>query len=464
MGRSGSRPRKFVFLRGVRGGYICRMVDRSRRKDSRLGNKYWKLTLGEWIGATLAFLAVVLIFCLFFIRRQTLEYHLEHTFDIRSPEFFGSALALSNPVPIGGNKIELLQNGDQIFPQLLDAIRGAQKTINFAAYIFESDATGRVFRDALIEKARSGVEVRILLDGIGSGWSLDNADVRMMTDGGCKFAYYHPVQSWRMDRTNRRSHRRILVVDGTLAFTGGVAFSDKWTGNAQDKDHWRETHVRIEGPIVSAMQAAFQSHWVKTFGESLTGAAQFPAVAPAGNLQAQVVESRSFSNAPIPMVQAVTFSSAQKRIWITNPYCTPTDDQVALLVKAVGRGVDVRLLLPGPYNDQPLTQSAGRTAYGRLLEGGVKIFEYQPTMIHAKTLVADGMFSMIGSSNLDARSSEINEELDLVVYDEAFGRLMEETFEKDLAQSREYTLQEFQNRSLWERVTEWLAVPFRSQL
>ena len=203
---------------------------------------------------------------------------------------------------------------------------------------------------------------------------------------------------------------------------------------------------------------------MKTSHEALTGAGQFPALPPAGDLKTQIVESHSFSSAPIPLLQAVTFAAAEKRIWIANPYCTPTDDQVELLVKAVKRGVDVRLMLPGPHNDQPLTQSAGRTAYGRMLEGGVKIFEYQPTMIHSKTMVADGMFAMIGSSNLDARSSEINEELDLVVYDERFGRLMEQIFERDLAQSREYTLQEYKSRSLWERTTEWLALPFRSQL
>ena len=434
------------------------------RVSDRLSRSYGKLTLGEWLGLTLTFLALVLVFCLFFIRRSTLEYHLEHTYSIESPEFFGSALALSNPLPIAGSKIDLLQNGDQYFPAMLDAIRSAKKTINFAAYIFKSDGVGHQFRDALIERARAGVEVRILLDGIGSGWSLDNSDVRMMTDAGCKFAYYHPVASWRMDRTNRRSHRRILVVDGKVGFTGGAAFSDKWSGNAQDEHHWRDTHARLAGPIVNSLQAAFQSHWVKTYGEVLTGADQFPALPEAGNLKAQIVESRSFSNASLPMVQAVTFAAAEKRIWLTNPYCTPTDDQVELLVKAVQRRVDVRLLLPGPHNDQPLTQSAGRTAYGKLLEGGVKIYEYQPTMIHAKTMVADGLFSMFGSSNIDSRSSEINEEIDVVVYDAGFGHLMEEAFENDLSKSREYTLEEFKRRSLWERLTEYLAIPFRSQL
>jgi cardiolipin synthase len=441
------------------------MAKKRARSSHWLNQRWWRLAVAEWIGLCFFFITLVVIFCLFFIRRKSLEYKLEHTFSVSSPEFFGSALALTNPVPQPGNKIELLQNGDQFFPAMLEAIRSAKRTVNFAAYIFKSDGTGRQFRDALCERARAGVEVRLLLDGIGSGWDLDNSDVRLMTDAGCKFAYYHPVQSWRMDRANRRSHRRMLIVDGKVGFTGSAAFSDKWSGHAQDKDHWRDLHARLEGPVVAELQAAFQGHWIKTFGEALTGTGQFPSLPPAGDLKAQIVESHSFSAAaPVPMVQAVAFAAAEKRIWITNPYCTPSDDQVDLLVKAVQRKVDVRFLLPGPYNDQPMTESAGRTAYGRLLEGGVKIFEYQPTMIHAKTLVVDGLFSMFGSSNLDPRSSEINEEIDVVVYDEGFGRLMEETFEKDLAQSREYTLQQFKQRSLWERTTEWLMIPFRSQL
>ncbi len=442
------------------------MAARAKKNRSAewLGQTKGKFTLGEWISAALAFLGVVLVFCLFFIRREARVYHLDHTFAISSPEFFQSALALADPVPITGNKIDLLENGDEFFPAMLKAIREARQTINFQSYIMKSDTVGHEFRDALCEKARGGVRVRVLLDGIGSGWSLDNSDVEMMKDAGCKFSYYHPVASWRVDRTNRRSHRRALIVDGRIGFTGGAAFSDQWSGHAQDGEHWRDTHARLEGPIVNDLQAAFQAHWIKTYGEALSGDGQFPAIPPVGNLRAQVVESRSFSSAPVPLVQAVTFAAAERRVWITNPYCTPTDNQVELLVNAVKRGVDVRLLLPGPHNDQPLTQSAGRTAYGKLLEGGVKIFEYQPTMIHAKTMVADGMFSMLGSSNLDGRSSEINEELDVVVYDPEFGRRMEEAFEKDLAQSRPYTLEEFHQRSVWERFTEWLAIPFRSQL
>ena len=435
-----------------------------KRSSHWLNDRWWKLTIGDWIGLVLAFLAIVLIFCLFFIRRHTLEYEIDHTFAVRDSEFIGSALALSDPVLIPGNKIELLQNGDEYFPAMLKAIRAARQTINFEAYILKSDVVGTQFRDALCERARAGVQVRVLLDGVGSGWSLKNSDVRLMEEAGCKFAYYHPTRSWRVDRTNRRTHRRIMVVDGKIGFTGGAAFSDRWAGNAQDPDHWRDMQARLEGPIVAQLQSAFQGHWIKTFQEALTGEGQFPPLAPAGDIKAQVISSYSFSMAPIPLVQAVAFAAADKRIWITNPYCTPTPDQVDGLVKAVKRGVDVRLLLPGKHNDQPHTASAGRAAYGRMLEGGVKIFEYETTMIHGKTMVVDGLFAMFGSSNLDARSSEINEELDIVVYDEKFGREMELVFEKDLQQSRRYTLEEFKNRSLWERTTEWLMLPFRSQL
>ena len=432
------------------------------RKKVKLGRL--ELEVMEWVAIGLAFLGIVAVFCIFFIRRHVIEYHLDHTFGVNDPEFFGSALALYDPVPLTGNKIELLQDGDGYFPAMLAAIRGAKKTVNFQAYIVYSDKIGWAFRDALIERARAGVEVRVLLDGLGSGWNLNNSDVKMMEEVGCKFAYYHPILSWRVDRTNRRSHRRILVVDGRVGFTGGIGFAEQWSGHAQDANHWHDVQARVEGPLVSELQNAFEEHWIKTFGETLSGADQFPALGPAGEIRAQAITSHSFSMAPVPLTQAIAFAAAEKRIWITNAYCTPTDDQVDLLVRAVQRQVDVRFIVPGPHNDQPLTKSAGRAAYGRLLEGGVKIFEYQPTMIHTKAMVVDGMFSLFGSSNLDPRSSEINEELDLAIYDREFGTRMEAMFESDLKHSTEYTLQQFKNRSFWERVTEALMLPFRSQL
>ncbi len=434
------------------------------RRSHWLNNELWRFAVGEWIALTLSFLVILILFCIFFIRRHTLPYHFEHTFNVDSPEFIGSALSLADPVLLSGNKIEVMENGDGYFPPMLDAIAHAEKSINFEAFILYSDETGLRFRDALCERAHAGVVVRVLLDGIGSGWQLNNSDVRKMKDAGCKFAYYHPTHSLRLDRTNRRSHRRILVVDGKVGFTGGAGFADKWSGHAQDKDHWRDMQIRLQGPLVTKLQAAFQEHWVKSFGEVLSGADQFPAEEAGADIKGQVVTSHSFSMAPVPLVEAVAFTAAEKRIWITNAYCTPTDDQVEQLVKAVRRGVDVCLLLPGPNNDQPWTKSAGRAAYGEMLEGGVKIFEYQPTMIHEKSFVIDSRFSMIGSSNLDARSAEINEELDVVLYDQAFGKLMEKRFEENLSHSSQYTLDQFKRRSLLERVSEWLLLPFHTQL
>ena len=279
-----------------------------KRSSHWLNDRWWKFAIGEWIALTLAFLAIVLIFCLFFIRRHTIPYQIEHSFAVSDPEFVGSALALSDPVLVPGNKIELLQNGDEYFPAMLSAIRSSRKTVNFEAYIVYSDEIGRQFRDALIERAKSGIEVRVLLDGIGSGWNLSNSDVRMLKTAGCKFAYYHPTHSWSVDRTNRRSHRRILVIDGKVAFTGAVGFAKQWSGHAQDEKHWRDVQARIEGPLVARLQAAFQEHWVKTFGESLGGAGQFPALSDAGDHKAQVVLSRfRVSMAAIPLLASSCF-------------------------------------------------------------------------------------------------------------------------------------------------------------
>jgi cardiolipin synthase len=417
-----------------------------------------------WLSAFGTLLLGLLIFGILLIRREPVEYYLDYQFTVRDPEFFPSAHALSDPLPVAGNKIELLHNGKMIFPAMLEAIRGAQESVNFEAFLFHSGEVGSQFRDALAERARAGVEVRVMLDGLGSAFALDNSYVEELKRAGCSFAYYHPAPSWRLDRLNRRTHRRVLVVDGRIGFTGGVGFSDEWQGDADSPEHWREVHARLEGPIVGNLQAAFQKHWLKEVGETLSGKGQFPELAPAGNLRAQVVASESFSAAPLSLVQAVAFSAAQKSIYITNAYCAPSGSQTRALVAAVERGVDVRLLLPGKHNDQPATKAAGRTAYGELLKGGVKIYEFQPTMIHSKTMVIDGVFSVFGSSNFDARSAQINEELDVTVYDEDFGREMQAVFERDLQRSREYTLEDFKKRSLWERFTEWVMLPFHSQI
>lgn len=434
------------------------------RISSTLKKKWWKIPIFVWLLALVIALLGAAIIGFFFVRRGIVEYRPARHFSVTDPAFFGSAHALGDPLPIAGNKITLLQNGDEIFPALLEAIRSAKKSVNFEAFLFWSGTVGSEFRDALCERARAGVRVRVLLDGIGSGTKLDNDDVETMKKAGCQFAYFHPTHSWSIQRLNRRSHRRILVVDGKVGFTGGVGFADMWQGNGDSEHHWRDLHARIEGPLVAKLQGAFQQHWVKTAEELLSGPDEFPALAEAGNLHAQVTASHSFSVAAVPMIQGVSIASADKRVFITNAYCTPTDFQIELLTNAAKRGVDVKLLLPGKHNDQPATKAAGRAAYGKLLEGGVKIFEFEPSMIHSKTMVVDGVFSIFGSSNFDARSSAINEELDVTVYDAGFGQQMEKIFEADLQKSKPYTLKEFRQRGPWERLVEWVMVPFHSQL
>lgn len=437
----------------------------TRAKAGKLSEIRWgRLSLRAWLELVVLIVAVFCVYSVFFVRRQVVAYRPGHAFTVRDPAFFGSAHAAADAVPVGGNKITLLQNGEEIFPAMLQSIAAAKRTVNFEAFLFHSGAVADKFIAALTERARAGVQVRVLLDGVGSGMDLKNEDVKKLEAGGCKFAYYHPTRALRLDRLNRRTHRRVLVIDGRTAFTGGAGFADEWQGNADAPDHWRELHAKIEGPLVAKLQTAFQQHWLAETNEVLGGDGHFPVLEAAGPLQAQLVTSTEFSVAPLPLVQAVAVASAEKAIYITNPYCTPTEDQVYLLSEAVKRGVDVRMLLPGVHNDQPLTKAAGRGSYGDLLKAGVKIYEYTPTMVHSKTMVVDGMFAMFGTSNLDARSSAINEEIDVSVYDEAFGRDMERIFKRDLEKAKEYKIEDFEKRTLWERFTEWIIIPFRSQL
>src|SRR5436190_9836699 len=271
----------------------------------RLSRRLWRFSARTWLISGVALASGFALYSFFFIRREVVPFLPAHTFAVTAPEFFNSAHALADPAPVGGNQIELLHNGDQAFPAMLEAIRTAKKTVNFEAFLFYSGTVGSQFRDALCERARAGLRVRVLLDGVGSGAELKGEDVRTMKEAGCSFAYYHPTRSLRIDQINRRSHRRILVVDGRVGFTGGLGFADVWQGNGDSKDHWRDIHARIEGPLVAKLQAAFQQHWMKETGETLIGPDEFPELPPAGPLKAQLIASHSFSIAALPLVQAV---------------------------------------------------------------------------------------------------------------------------------------------------------------
>jgi cardiolipin synthase len=398
-------------------------------------------------------------------RPAEVDYVLPHAFGVRDAAFLPSTQAVDGPSLVGGNRVSILENGIEIFPAMLSAIAAAEKSVHMEMYIFWSDGVGARFRDALAERAQRGVEVRVLLDGVGSPKGLARKDVAILRRAGARVEFFRPVRPWMLDVLNRRTHRRILVVDGRVGFTGGVGIADVWDGNADSPEHWRDTQVRIEGPAVAQMQSAFQENWSEVTGELLVGEKYFPALQAVGTVPATVVASAPReATSPSEILYSVAISAAERTISIANSYFVPNDPSVALLVAAATRGVNVRILVPGVINDLPITKAGGRAKFGPLLRAGAKIYEYQPTMMHAKMMIVDGLFALVGSTNFDNRSFRYNDEIDLAVSDEGFARRLEESFEVDLTKSRPYTYEQWLKRPLLKRFTEWLLVPLRSQL
>jgi cardiolipin synthase len=396
---------------------------------------------------------------------KEISYALRHEFTVRDDAFLPSAHALANPSPVKGNRVEILSNGDEFFPAMLAAIQAAKSTVNLENYIFWSGEIGGQFRDALGAAARRGVQVRVLLDGVGSGSKLAENDVRAMRAAGCLVEFYHQVRPWMLDVINNRTHRRVLVVDGHIGFTGGAGIADVWLGHADSPVHWRDIQVRVEGPVVSELQTAFQETWGEAHGEILVGDRFYPKLEAAGPARAQVIPStQRASSSATKLLYAVSIAAATQRIWLANSYFVPDGDTIRLFSDAARRGVDVRILVPGKVNDVPATKAAGKSGFGELLRAGIRIYEYQPTMIHTKTMVVDSFFSTVGSTNFDNRSFRLNEELNLTVADPGFAQRLEAIFEEDLRRSRLYTYQEWSHRPVKERLLEWAVAPFRSQL
>ncbi|HEV8609228.1 MAG TPA: cardiolipin synthase [Thermoanaerobaculia bacterium] len=398
-------------------------------------------------------------------RPEEVSYDVPHMFGVRDPPFLASTQALDRPAMVSGNRVSIFQNGVEIFPAMLEAISHARTSVHMEMYIFWSDAVGRRFRDALVERAGQGVEVRLLLDGVGSPKHLTNSDVETLRGAGCHVEFFRPIRPWMLDVINRRTHRRILVVDGKVGFTGGVGIAEEWDGNGDAPDHWRDTVARIEGPAVAQMQSAFGDNWSEVTGDLLVGEKYFPKLSATGNVLASVVPSNPRpSSSASQTLYSVAISAAERTISLSNSYFVPNDESVSLLIAASKRGVNVRVLVPGKINDLPVTKAGARSKFGVLLRAGVKIYEYHPTMMHAKTMVVDGLFATVGSTNFDNRSFRYNDEIDLEVYDEDIAGRLEQMFETDLTRSRPYTYEQWARRNLWERFTEWVLMPVRSQL
>ena len=388
------------------------------------------------------------------LRDQRENFHFRRPLAV-SDEAFRRSLEVLGTTMTEGNRVELLNNGDQFFPAMLRSIRGAKTSINLESYIFNSDRTGQMFVEALMDAARRGVEVRLLVDGKGG---LPQPLLDRLRQAGVDARIFRPIRLRTLLRIGRRTHRKILVTDGAVCFTGGAGIADEWLGDARNPREWREVQVQAAGPVAAQMQAIFGEDWTYTTGEILGGEKFFPRLAPAGDMLAQAVKaSRGDASSMAKMLYFVAIQAAERSIHIQNAYFLPDAQLRGALVAAARRGVDVRVMVPGRDSNVAPVRMASRHHYGELLLGGVKIYEYNGTMMHNKTAVVDGLFSTIGSINFDALSMKVNAEESLNVYDRGFGARVEETFAADLKRCREVTYESWRRRGLEQKVAELLS-------
>jgi len=416
------------------------------------------------VGSILATIVVTLVVTNLIPAQKRIEHRVERLYDTGSPDYYRALGVLLGPPVVGGNRVEALQNGDEIFPSMLAAIRGARHTINFESYIYWSGDIGRSFADALAERAKAGVQVRVLLDWLGSQ-KIDDKLLREMRDAGVEIFLFHPLAWYDLARVNNRTHRKLLIVDGRIGFTGGVGVADKWQGHGQDADHWRDSHYRAEGPVVAQMQATFIDNWTKVSGKVMHGPDYLPDVAPLADTRAQMFSSSPDGGAEsMQLMYLLVIAAATRSIDLASAYFVPDDLTSDALVAAMKRGVRLRVVLPGPIIDTDLVRRASRSTWGPLLEAGAEIYEYQPTMYHCKVMIVDGLLVSVGSTNFDPRSFRLNDEANLNVYDRAFAARQESVFEQDIARSRRVTLAEWQNRPWHEKLMERAAGLLHTQL
>ena len=359
----------------------------------------------------------------------------------------------------GGNRVALKMNGDGVYPALWQDLRAAKQTITVQFYYCQPGAVADTFAQVLAERARAKVRVLVLLDAFGSQNLLgDEKWVRTLTSAGVELARLRPLHWYALHKANFRSHVRTVVIDGKVGYTGGFGLADYWLGDGRHEDQWRESNVRVEGPSVMQLQGIFAAAWAEATGELLTGDAFYPRLgfAPAGDTRAGMLYAMPTTGSTnAERFMALTLASARQRLWIETSYFVPDDDFRRLLLQAAKRGVDVRILTAGDKSDVKTTTFAGRARYEQLLEGGVRIYEYLPTMIHSKTFVVDGLWSTVGSLNFDNRSLAFNNESNLVVLDAGIGAQMDSLFLEDLRYSKEITLGTWRQRGRKERVFEW---------
>ena len=429
---------------------------RARKSKAAL---FW--TIAATIAVTLALVVVVINF---HTPEEKIEHQIKHLYNATAPQFEREMGTLLGPAILPGNDITALQNGDEIFPAMLKAISEAKSTIDFETYIYWSGRTGEQFAQALVERSRAGIKVHLMLDWLGSEKMAPQL-LSQMQDAGVEIERYHALHWYSLGELNNRTHRKVLIVDGKIGFTGGVGIADEWTGHAQDPDHWRDMHFQIEGPVVAQFQAAFLDNWIKATGRVLNGETYFPQLAPAGGLNMhRFISSPAGGSESMRLMYLMAITAAERSIDIEAAYFIPDELMSRELIKAQSRGVRIRILLPDKHIDSETVRIATKRAWGPLLKSGVEIYEYDPTMLHCKMLIFDHYMVSVGSTNFDMRSFELNDEASLNVYDADFAQRMTEVFEADLKASTPYDYQQWQHRPWLEKVAEIVVIPIRSQL
>jgi len=416
------------------------------------------------IAVVLGTLGVVFLVANFKTPEKEPRHKVAHLFGIDHPQLKREMGALLGPAIVAGNRVIDLHNGDEIFPAMLAAIRGAQKTITFETFIYWSGDVGEEFGAALIERVRAGVRVHVMLDWVGTS-KMSSALAARMADAGIELVRYHAIRWFSLGKLNNRTHRKVLVVDGALGFTGGVGIADEWSGHAQDPAHRRDMHFQVEGPVVAQMQAAFLDNWIKTTGNVLHGEAYFPALPPRGDQEMQMfISSPKGGSASMRLMYLTAITAAEKSIDIEAAYFVPDRLMSEELINARRRGVRIRILVPDKYLDSQTVKIASKREWGPLLQSGVEIYTYNPTMLHCKMLIFDRLMVSVGSTNFDQRSFELNDEASLNVYDPRFAAHMTAVFERDQAKSAVFSLERWRARSPFQKLGEVILLPIRSQL
>ncbi len=409
-------------------------------------------------------LAVVVVLMNFITAEKKIQRKLDHHYTVDSPQFARSVSDLLGPPFRPGNDVKVLTNGQEIFPPMLQAIRQAEHTITFETFIYWADSIGEEFANALSERARAGVKVHVLLDWLGSV-KMEQQQIDKMIQSGVEIQRYHKPHWSHLPRLNNRTHRKLLIIDGKLGFTGGVGIADQWRGDARNPLEWRDTHFRVTGPVVGQMQAVFMDNWIKAQGKVLHDELYFPAIEPTGKMPAQMFSSSpSGGSESMQLMYLMAITAATQSINLSSAYFVPDELTTKALITAAKRGVKIRIITPGEHIDTDLVRNASRASWGSLLEAGIKMAEYAPTMYHCKIFIVDNLLVSVGSTNFDNRSFRLNDEANLNVLDRDFASQQTEIFDEDWQKSNQISLAQWQQRPWQEKLVEKSAAIFKSQL